>query len=126
LAGIGLELNVGYWPGGTLPRDLLEISLQIDRWAMLGMPLVVSLTAPSSGEKDPQAVSPAVALGDGTPEGLSTQSQKALVENVVPLLLAKQCVQGVIWNQLHDGSPHEFPHGGLFDAQDGPSRCYKR
>ena len=29
--------------------------------------------------------------------------------------LAKPMVQGVIWNQLRDSDPHDFPHGGLFD-----------
>jgi hypothetical protein len=24
-------------------------------------------------------------------------------------------VQGVVWNQLRDSLPHDFPHGGLFD-----------
>ncbi len=32
------------------------------------------------------------------------------------MLLAKQQVQAIFWNQLSDGVPHDFPHGGLFDA----------
>jgi hypothetical protein len=32
------------------------------------------------------------------------------------LALAKPAVRGVIWNQLCDSQPHDFPHGGLFDA----------
>ena len=32
LSGFGLEINLGYWPGGTGARDLLEISRQLDRW----------------------------------------------------------------------------------------------
>jgi hypothetical protein len=117
LAGIGIELNLGYSPGGSLPRDLLDISLQIDRWALLGLPLVVSLTVPSSDAEDPRATSPAQVIGNDPEGGPTPQSQKTVVENVVSLLLAKQCVQGIIWNQLNDASPHEFPHGGLFDSQ---------
>jgi hypothetical protein len=117
LAGIGLEINVGCWPGGTLPRDILEFSLQIDRWGMLGMPLVVMLTVPSSSADDPQAGLSVDVLDDGTSAGLAPQSQRSFVEEVVPLLLAKPSVQGIIWNQLHDGQPHAFPHGGLLDAQ---------
>jgi hypothetical protein len=39
----------------------------------------------------------------------------------VPLALAKPGLQGVIWNQLRDSKPHDFPHGGLFDA-DGHTK----
>jgi hypothetical protein len=116
LAGIGLEINLGYWPGGTLPRDLIEISLQIDRWAMLGMPLVVTLTVPSSSAADPRAQLPVEVLSS-TPGTLDPRTQSVLVDKIVTLLLAKQCVQGIIWNQLHDGQRHPFPHGGLIDSQ---------
>jgi hypothetical protein len=117
LAGIGIELKLGYWPGGSLPRDLLDISLQIDRWALLGLPLVVSLAVPSSDGEDPLASSPAKVISNDPEGGPTPQSQNTWVEKVVPLLLAKQCVQGIIWNQLNDASPHELPHGGLFDGQ---------
>jgi hypothetical protein len=33
------------------------------------------------------------------------------------MLLSKQPVQAVIWNQLTDALPHDFAHGGLFDSQ---------
>ena len=36
LAGIGIEFNIGYQPGGTAPRELLEYSRQLDRWSVLG------------------------------------------------------------------------------------------
>jgi hypothetical protein len=26
----------------------------------------------------------------------------------------------VFWNQMRDDVPHDFPHGGLFDAQGLP------
>jgi hypothetical protein len=26
----------------------------------------------------------------------------------------------VLWNQLSDAEPHEFPHAGLFDAKQQP------
>lgn len=118
LSGIGLDLNVGYWPGGSLPRDVLEISLQIDRWGMLGMPLVIFLTVPSSSAGDPQSGHSVDVLADGMPSGIDVESQRSFAEQVVPLLLAKPSVQGIIWNQLHDSQPHAFPHGGLFDDQD--------
>lgn len=116
LAGLGLEINLGYWPGGTLPRDLLEISRQIDRWTQFGLPLLIVLTIPSSGAADPQATPGAHALYGGTPGGLTPQGQRAIVERLMPVLLAKTAVQGIVWNQLDDGMAHEFPHGGLIEA----------
>ena len=47
VSGFGLEINMGYWPDGTLPRDVLEICRMIDRWSSLGLPLVIILTIPS-------------------------------------------------------------------------------
>jgi hypothetical protein len=43
--------------------------------------------------------------------------QAALVDRLVPLILAKPFVQGIVWNQLADTDQHEFAHGGLLDAQ---------
>ena len=56
VGGVALEMNLGYWPGGCLPRDLLAISRHLDRWSLLGIPLIVYLTMPSSADHDPQAV----------------------------------------------------------------------
>ena len=120
VAGIGLEINLGYWPEGTLPRDVLEISRQIDRWGELGLPLVILLAIPSNDEADPQARHPAKPIRHAVPGGLGPQSQSAMVEQLVSLMLAKPSVSGVIWTQLSDAQPHEFAHAGLFDAQDLP------
>ena len=32
LSGIGLEINLGCWPGGTALRDVLEFGRLVDRW----------------------------------------------------------------------------------------------
>ena len=115
LSGFGLELNLGYWPGGCNARDLVEISHQLDRWSFFGLPLVVYLTVPSSLEEDAQArhgIQPRSCLN----KVVSAETQNSFVERLIPMLLAKPFVHGVIWNQVSDESPHEFPHGGLIDA----------
>ncbi len=38
----------------------------------------------------------------------------------VPLILAKPYVHGIVWNQLRDFEPHDFPHGGLIDLRRQP------
>ena len=55
LAGLMLEINVGYSPGGTLPRHPLEFSRLLDAWSLLGLPLWLSLCAPSAYHEDPLA-----------------------------------------------------------------------
>jgi Glycosyl hydrolase family 10 len=97
LAGIGLELDVGLEQGATLPRDTLEFSRQIERWAVLGLPLVVSVSAASAGD------------------GFSLQSQQAWIENHAPLFLCRPIVQGLFWNQLFDSESQDAKHAGLVD-----------
>jgi hypothetical protein len=117
LSGIGLEINVGYHPGGSLPRGPLAISRLIDTWSLLELPLLVALTLPSSSTSDPQANGKVEVLSsrenDVTPE-----SQREWIERQVPLLLAKNAVQILLWNQLSDAAPHHYPHGGLFDSDE--------
>jgi hypothetical protein len=119
LAGVGLEINVGYHPGGSLNRGPLAISRLIDTWSLLELPLLVALTLPSSSADDPQANSKARVL-HGDEGRISPDSQREWIERHLPLLLAKNAVQVVVWNQLTDKAPHHFPHGGLFDAADKP------
>jgi hypothetical protein len=117
LAGIGLEINVGYHPGGSLPRGPLAMSRLIDTWSLLELPLLVSLTLPSSPGDDPNANGKARVFSGGE-NHVSPESQREWIERLVPLLLAKNAVQVLMWNQLTDAAPHHYPHAGLFDASN--------
>jgi hypothetical protein len=113
ISGIGLEINVGYHPGGTLNRNLLEFSRQLDLWNFFGLPLWISLCVPSAEDEDPLAHRKnAQASGEWTPA-----AQQAWVARYLPIMMAKPSIQGIYWNQLTDSAPHDFPHGGLFDAR---------
>ncbi len=116
LAGVGLEINLGYAPHGSEPRDVLEFGRQLDRWSTLGLPLLVSLVIPSSQAPDPLAQLPSRPIPYAGTSPLSTDMQRAWAEKLLGVLLAKQPVQAVIWNQLSDAAPHRFAHGGLVDA----------
>jgi hypothetical protein len=119
LSGLALELNMNAWPDGSLPRDPLEISRLIDRWATLGLPLMITLTLPSEKEPDPLATPNRRAVTSWK-NRLSDQAEQSTTESIVRLLLAKQSVHALIFNQATDQLPHEFPHGGLWDAQGKP------
>jgi len=92
LSAIGLEINLGHNAGCTLPRDPVELSQQIDRWSLLGLPLIVYLSAENNG--------PLVEL----------------VEQYLHILLAKQAVRGVFWRRLQDDPQASHAHAGLFTA----------
>ncbi len=119
LSGLGLELNVGYHPGATAHRSPLAYSRLVDTWSLLELPLLVSLTTPSSAAEDPQASRNVNVLSSDRSD-VSPETQADWIERHVPLLLAKNCVQVVLWNQLSDATPHHYPHSGLFDGEDHP------
>jgi|LSQX01.1.fsa_nt_gb GH35 family endo-1,4-beta-xylanase len=116
LTGLMLEMNLGYLPGGTLPRDPLDVSRHLDYWSLLGIPVHVSLTLPSSSAEDPLAIR----HGKIQTAIRNSQSQAEWVRRTVPLILSKGYVHGILWNQLRDSEPHDFAHGGLFDAKRNP------
>ena len=118
VSGFGLEINMGYWPEGTLPRDILEISRLVDRWSTLGLPLVLILTLPSAPAVA-NDTEPAVLPMGATVLDVTQQAKNA--GDIIETCLAKPAVQGIIWNQLFDGDSPSYPHGGLF-TEDGRSK----
>jgi hypothetical protein len=119
LSGVGLELNIGYHPGGSMDRGPLAISRLLDTWSLLDLPLLVALTYPSSAAGDPRANS-RVRVLSSEGDQFTPESQRDWLRRNVPLLLAKNVVQVVLWNQLSDAVPHHYPHAGLFDDHDRP------
>jgi hypothetical protein len=98
LGGLGLRINFGFSPDATLPRDVLEISRQIDRWSVFNLPLLLEITLPPG---DPAA----------------SLSEQEWIDKIVPVLLGKPAVQAVFWGRLFDGAGEPFADRGLFDAQ---------
>ena len=120
IAGIGLELDYGYWPRGTLPRDVLEVTELVELWAFLGLPLVLMFAIPSGAGADDLATDRSEILETAFPDGPSPHNQKRLVDQLFPALLAKQSVQALVWNQVFDSLRHRYAHGGLFNERALP------
>lgn len=115
-AGVGLsqiilDTHLGY-DRGTLLRDGLDVSRQLEFWGQLGLPLIVRFCAPSRGDADP------FALGDAKVQAApwSEAAQAEWTKLWLRLILTKSFVRGFFWCQLRDAEPHEFPHGGLWDV----------
>jgi hypothetical protein len=69
---------------------------------------------------DPFARHPAHPLPDLRTGGVTPAWQHVLAQWLLPLLLAKQSVQGIVWDPWQDNQPHEMPCGGLHDSQGQP------
>lgn len=119
MAGLGIELRMGYAGIGTLPRSTLQIGQLLDRWATLGMPLLVQLAISADDSTDPLARRPCslVQMGDGEVASELVQMQSASA--IIRTLLAKQFVHAIVWEGWDDTTPHLLPHTGLH-ASTGP------
>ncbi len=116
VAGVAIELNVGYKTGSSAMRELIEFGRQLDRWAVLGLPLVVYISYPSNADANAKARHAANSASElPTPSG-----QAAFADKLISLLLAKQFVQGIVWNELSDAAPQEFAGAGVLDASGEP------
>jgi hypothetical protein len=112
-----VEIVMGVMPRGSYCRDLLEASRLIDLYALLGVPLRITLGYPSSSGPDPDA-DPDYRIDAGYwRRPFKTDVQADWAEAFATLALCKPGVQGVFWTHFSDAEPHQFPHCGLLDAQ---------
>ncbi|QEG33083.1 endo-1,4-beta-xylanase [Bythopirellula goksoeyrii] len=117
ISGFALEINAGYDPGGSFHRPTIEWGKLLDQWSMWGLPLMVCISTASDSSRDPAArKNIEVNMPAGSHQS-DQDPQRYWAGSVLPLLLARSAVQVVLWNQLTDAEPHEFPHAGLFDAK---------
>jgi hypothetical protein len=123
LSGVGLELNMGYHPGGSMHRGPLALSRLVDTWSLLELPLMVELTVPSSTAADPQTNGKVQVISSSEDEA-TPETQRDWINLHVPLLLAKNAVQVIVWNQFSDAAPHHYPHSGLLDTNDKPKPAF--
>lgn len=118
LAGLGLELRLGYSSFGTLPRCTLQIGQMLDRWATLGMPLLLQLAIAADSTPDPLARRPSsLVCPDADEAGEVVQVRYASA--ILRTLLAKQFVHAIVWEGWDDAVTHLLPHTGLHSA-NGP------
>ncbi|MCH2113888.1 MAG: endo-1,4-beta-xylanase [Pirellulales bacterium] len=118
VSGFGLEINAGFRPGGSSHRPAFELGRLIDEWSIWGLPLMFHLSTASATSVDALAKKDITVDLAGDPGEDSSDAQRQWAAEVLPLLLARSAVQVILWNQLSDRLPHDFPHAGLFDAND--------
>jgi GH35 family endo-1,4-beta-xylanase len=118
LSALNLELVMGVTPRGSYCRDLLEISRLLDLYALLGVPLRVTLGYPSSAQSDPDSDPDLHVEGGRWGNGFTADVQATWAADVTALVLCKPYVQGVHWTHFRDAEPHQFPHCGVVDPRD--------
>ncbi len=148
---IGLDINLDYWPCGSVSRDPFQWIDIIDLWSQLGLPLVLCLRFPQPSTKNESVeligateyrstheenVTIAIESDDEVEESEShqkvvggntirenqTHAQRLkLLEVLLPMLVARPGVHGVFWRQWNDGQDPRFPHAGLLD-DDGMAK----
>lgn len=116
---LDLELVMGVAARGSYLRDTLEISRLLDLYALLGLPLRVTLGCPSHDTTDERAPDYGIQARGAEPEW-SPHLQAAWAKQVGALAACKPFVEGVSWTHWTDAETHVFPHCGLLDAANVP------
>ncbi|TWU43283.1 hypothetical protein Q31b_23210 [Novipirellula aureliae] len=120
MAGIGLDVRVNYANGSTLPRTAVEFGQMIDRWATLGMPLMVQLCVPGDRGFDERAVYPIETLAATADDFEPRIEQLRVAGPFIRTLLAKHCVHAIVWEGWCDAEPHIISHSGMIDSKNQP------
>jgi hypothetical protein len=117
LGSLDLEVVMGVGPRGSYCRDTLDLSRILDLYALLGVPLQVTLGYPSQAEPGPHA-DPDQRPGAGWWRAGYTPDTQADWANIfTSLALCKPFVRSVHWTHFTDAAPHQFAGCGLFDAE---------
>jgi hypothetical protein len=117
---LDVELVMGVTPRGSYCRDLIDASRLLDMYALLGVPLQVTLGFPAEGGEDPSADSELRVGAGHWRGGLTPEVQAEWAAAVAGLALAKPFVRGVNWTHFSDAIRHRFPHCGLVDRAGVP------
>ena len=116
VAGIGLDFRFNYQNDATMPRSAVDLGHMIDRWATLGMPMLVQISVPGAVGPDPNATAPSDVIGYETPGIDAAAEQLRIAGPMIRTLLAKHIVHGIVWDGWSDADPHVMSHSGLFDT----------
>lgn len=126
---LGIEVNLGFWPNGSMLRDPLQWIDMLDLWTQLGIPLIILLRMPTwatSGTEDGGEI-PLPKSSDKRINSFNAKSDALRIKylkTILPMLVARPAVQGIIWSQWLDGDDTRYPHGGLASDMDIHKHVY--
>lgn len=143
---LGLDINLDYWPNGSVARDPLQWIDAIDIWCQLGLPLVLCLRVPQYQSTVVMGNSPIEfdghpsenvtinlatdsaagpdsrmeVIGNSVRKNLSDDQRLQLLQAILPMAVARPGIHGIIWRQWSDLDDHRFPKAGLVDEFGEP------
>jgi hypothetical protein len=120
MAGLGLDVRVNYAGNATLPRSAVDFGQMIDRWATLGMPLLIQVSAPGGANSDTLAMAPSNVLTSDVQTADPAAEQLRVAGPMIRTLLAKHIVHGIVWDGWSDAEQHVLSHSGVIDAEGEP------
>lgn len=116
---LGLDINLDYWPNGSAVRDPLQWIDLVDVWAQLGLPLILCLRTPTGEEKHTNRLEVDRQVNQ-LRSNLTDEDRINFLNTVMPMMIARPSVHGMIWRQWSDLDDPRFPRGGLVDAEGSP------
>jgi hypothetical protein len=102
------------------------VSRLLDLYALLGVPLQVTLGYPSAPGKEANGDQDLRADAGHWRAGHSPDAQADWAAAFAAVCLCKPYVRSVLWCHFHDGEPHQFPHCGLIDGNGQPKPALQK
>lgn len=117
VSAIHLELAVGIEPRSSYRRDSVRLSRLLDLYALLGLPIYVTVAAPAASGPDPLADDD---LQADAWQGASQELQSHWLVNTGLVAWGKPYVRAVFVEHWCDAFAHRLPHCGLLDGRQQP------
>ena len=107
---IGLDVNLDYWPCGSVVRDPLQWIDMIDIWSQLGLPLIFCFRMPTMATEIPPRSGQLI---NEVRSQLTDDQRLSILETLLPMIIARPGVHGFVWRQWSDADDQRFPGAGL-------------
>jgi hypothetical protein len=126
VSAVELEIRAGGGPRVSLPRDLLDTSRLVNLFGLLGVPIEVVLSLPSSADANPDSLYGKSIWTPASKNSLTPEGQAEWCASFAALALCTPHVRAVTWDHWSDAEPHLTPTGGLIDAKGNPRPALSR
>lgn len=120
---LGLDINLDFWPNGSAIRDPLQWIDLVDIWAQLGMPLVINLRCPFDEPDDHEPIE--TASRNQTRSNVTDEQRAEFLSTVLPMLVARPSVHGLVMRQWEDADDSRYPFAGFVDANGNDKAMHR-
>jgi GH35 family endo-1,4-beta-xylanase len=115
---VGVQILMGQAAFGRSTRDLMQISMMLDRFFLLERPVIISTLGAPSHRVD--------ARGGVWHEEWSAEHQAKWISRVFAVALSKPFVESIFWTDLFDHQQSELPTAGLISDSGQPKPALQK